>query len=267
MRLFNRISLATPESVELEFTLAGIGNRTLALLIDYHVLLAILTVFWILWTVFSLGLFSYLESIKVESGSLWLWLLAIALLANFAIYVGYFVFFETLWRGQTPGKRFAKIRVIRDNGRPIGLSHAALRALLRPVDEFLFIGIWFILLGRQEKRIGDWVAGTLVIQEQRGDRKQQFLLSDSAKQLATQLATLTDLDQLLPDDFAIVREYLQRRNGMDAKARTDLSLQLARQLRTLIHLETIPTGTTSEQFLEAIYLAYQHHFSHDYRNP
>jgi uncharacterized RDD family membrane protein YckC len=266
MRFFNRVSLSTPESVELEFTLAGIGNRTLALLIDYHILAALLVGFWILWGMFSLGLLSYLNSGTFNYASAPLWLLAIALLINFFIFAGYFTFFEVLWQGQTPGKRLTKIRVIRDDGRPIGLSQAALRSLLRPIDDFLFIGVFFILLGKQEKRLGDWAAGTLVIQEQRGDRKATLMISEPARKLAIALPTLADLNQLLPDDVAVVRTYLQRRRTMDARARNDLSLNLARQLRTLIGLEAIPPNTTADQFLEAIYETYQQHSDTEHSN-
>lgn len=257
MRFFNRVSLSTPESVELEFTLAGIGNRTLALLIDYHILAALLVSFWALWITFSLGLMSYLNRANFSYASVPIWLVAIALLLNFFLFTGYFAFFEVLWQGQTPGKRITKIRVIRDDGRPIGLSQAALRSLLRPLDDFFLIGVFFILLGKQEKRLGDWAAGTLVIQEQRGDRKAMLTISDPAKQLAIELPKLADLSQLLPDDFAVVRAYLQRRRTMEKQARNDLSMNLARQLRTVVALETIPPNTTPDQFLEAIYEAYQ----------
>lgn len=258
MRFFNRVSLSTPESVELEFTLAGIGNRTLALLIDYHILAALLIGFWVLWGMFSLGLLSYLRTSTFNYASAPIWLLAIALLINFCVFAGYFTFFEVFWQGQTPGKRLTKIRVIRDDGKPIGMSQAALRSLLRPIDDFCFIGVFFILLGKQEKRLGDWAAGTLVIQEQRGDRKATLMISDRAKALAIDLPKMADLSQLLPDDFAVMRTYLQRRRTMDKKARNDLSLKLAQQLRTLIGLETIPPDTTADQFLEAVYEAYQY---------
>ncbi len=257
MRFFNHVSLSTPESVELNFTLAGIGSRTLALLIDYHILALLLLGFWIFWGIFSLGLLSYLHQTGMNYSAAPIWLTAIAVLLTFVIFTGYFVFFEVIWQGQTPGKRFAKIRVIRDNGRPIGLQQAALRALLRPIDDFLFIGVFFILFGKKEKRIGDWVAGTLVIREQRGDSKATIFTSDQAAQLASELPAMSDLSQLLPDDFAVVRAYLQRRNTMDPQARKDLSLKLARQLRNLIQMETIPPNTTSDHFLEAVYLAYQ----------
>jgi len=257
MRFFNRVSLPTPESVNLEFALAGIGNRALALLIDYHALGLLLAVFWIGWISFSIQLMSFLNQLNGDYSATPNWLLGIFLLANFAIFTGYFVYFEVFWQGQTPGKRLAKIRVIREDGRPIRMSQAALRALLRPVDDFLFLGVFFILLSQHEKRIGDMVAGTLVVQESSAETKTPLTVSDEAQQLATQLADMTQLDALRPDDFAVVRAYLQRRSSMAIQPRRDLSMQLARQLKTLIQLDTIPTGLTSDQFLEAIYLAYQ----------
>lgn len=181
MRFFNRITFQTPESVELEFTLAGIGNRALALLIDYTVLGVTLLFFVLIWIVLSTQLLNFVEEFFTKLPNLDIWLLAIFVIIAFAIYISYFVFFETLWFGQTPGKRFAKIRVVRDDGRPIGLQQATLRALLRPFDESLFIGAFLIMLGRREKRLGDLVAGTIVIQAQTPTISATLTISEQAK--------------------------------------------------------------------------------------
>src|SRR5919202_1816512 len=158
MRFFNRVILQTPESVELEFTLAGIGNRAYALLIDYVVLGLILVGFLVFWSIFSFQLYGAIKGWIGNNNQLSLWLIAIQILVSFFIYVSYFVFFEALWQGQTPGKRYVKIRVIRDDGRPIGLQQSTLRALLRPLDDTFFLGLFLIILNRQEKRLGDLVA-------------------------------------------------------------------------------------------------------------
>jgi len=229
MRFFNRISFQTPESVELEFTLAGIGNRALALLIDYTVLGISLLLFVLIWTVFSTQLLKFLENLVTNPRNIGLWLLAIFFFIGFAIYIGYFVFFETLWFGQTPGKRIAKIRVVRDDGRLIGLQQATLRALLRPFDETLFIGAFLIMLGNREKRLGDLAAGTIVIQAQPANAS-NLIISEQAKILHDELLQTANLSQLLPDDFAVIREYLQRRSAMSLKARASLSLNLAQQV-------------------------------------
>ncbi|QIR40375.1 RDD family protein [Tolypothrix sp. PCC 7910] len=255
MHLFNRVKFRTPESVELEFTLAGIGNRAWALLIDYHILAFILLGFYILFWVIIVQFSDFW--INLVGSSFGLWMIAIAFIITFTIYAGYFVFLEILWQGQTPGKRIAKIRVVRDDGRPIGLQQAALRALLRPFDEFLFIGAFFIMLTRQEKRLGDLAAGTIVIQDQIPVGTATLTISEQAKSLHAQLIEIADLSPLLPDDFAVIREYLQRRSGMSAKAKSLLALKLSQQVQAIINLEQIPTGVSSDEFLEAIYLAYK----------
>lgn len=254
MHLFNRVRYRTPESVELEFTLAGIGNRALALLIDYIILAVILVLFLIIWVIVSIQISDFLRAtFGVRVGSWWL---AIASLISFTIYAGYFVFFETIWQGQTVGKRFANIRVVRDNGRPIGLQQATLRALLRPLDEILFVGAFLIMFSRQEKRLGDLAAGTIVIQTpttSTGD----ITPSEQAKSVGQQLLQTSDLSGMLPDDFAVIRVYLLRRSAMTSKARASVSLRLAKQLLPIISIESIPEAVTPDVFLEAVYLAYQ----------
>ncbi|QKQ76904.1 RDD family protein [Nostoc sp. TCL240-02] len=257
MRFFNRITFQTPESVELEFTLAGIGNRALALLIDYTVLGITLLLFVFTWTVFSTQLVNLLEDFFTSLPNLDIWLLAIFFIIAFAIYISYFVFFETLWFGQTPGKRVAKIRVVRDDGRLIGLQQATLRALLRPFDETLFIGAFLIMLGSREKRLGDLAAGTIVIQAETPIASATLTISEQAKELYEQLIQIADVSKLLPDDFAVIREYLQRRAAMSLKARASLSLKLAEQVVAIINLENLPEAVTPDVFLEAVYLVYQ----------
>jgi uncharacterized RDD family membrane protein YckC len=104
--------------------LAGIGNRAYALLIDYIIwgLTLLVFLYIAIFIFFQLSLFQNLRD------SLGLWYTSIQLLIIFTIFVGYFVCFETLWQGQTPGKRFVKIRVICDDGRAIGLQQATMRS-------------------------------------------------------------------------------------------------------------------------------------------
>lgn len=260
MALFKQIKLLTPESVELEITLAGIGSRALALTLDYCLLLLAEALLWTLLGLFSQQLFDYLERLQVNYSGLLLWGMSMALLVSLAIYAGYFVGFETLWQGQTPGKRLAKIRVIRDSGQPVRLAQSTLRALLRPIDDLLFAGMFLICLGPQEKRLGDWAAGTLVVRETRPQSRRHDALSDSAQALALELPGLANLTQIQPDDFAVIGEYLQRRQAMSIPARSELSLKLAREIRAIVGLAQIPAGLTSDQFLEAVYLAYQQQF-------
>lgn len=256
MALFNRYTLQTPESVELDFRLAGIGNRLYALVLDYLLLGVLIFALMLIWLICFFVLEDWLSGFAGWE----LWLLAIQLLLVFALYVGYFVCFETLWQGQTPGKRWVKIRVIRDDGRPIGLAQATLRALLRPIDDLLYIGMFFIIFGRQEKRIGDWLAGTLVIEENSSPRSQpasQFLASlERARPLAQRLQHYSHLSQLSPEQLAIVRQYLLNRRDMLATARQSISQQLQAQVQDIIQFDQFSPDLAPDLFLEAVYLAY-----------
>jgi uncharacterized RDD family membrane protein YckC len=264
MRFFNKVALQTPESVELDFTLAGIGNRAYALVIDDIILGLILIIFLITWALFSYFLYEVVNiDSLIDSKTIGLWLVAIQLLITFSIYVGYFTFFETLWQGQTLGKRIVKIRVIREDGRPIRLPQATLRALLRPLDDVLFLGMFLIIFSKSEKRLGDWLAGTLVIQEEQNLPAKNLIISPEAEILAQNLLENSAIADLLPEDFATIREYLQRREGMLAKGRRELSVKLAHQAKSLIKLEDIPDETSANIFLEAVYLAYQQQFDRE----
>ncbi|MFN4270781.1 MAG: RDD family protein, partial [Thermosynechococcus sp.] len=168
LRWLRRVTLRTPESIELDFALAGIGSRVLAWLIDQIILYTALVLFSLAaGYIYFYALYPWLIEVLPASGqSIGAWSLAIYLLVTFGLYNGYYIFFETYWQGQTPGKRYAEIRVVQDNGRPISLREATLRSLLQTIDfAFLGIGAFLVALSRSEKRLGDMVAGTLVIQD------------------------------------------------------------------------------------------------------
>jgi uncharacterized RDD family membrane protein YckC len=264
MGFFKQVTLRTPESVELRFALAGIGNRMLAAIIDYTLLMVGLSLGIFLWSFLAEQTIDLITQLTGNTETLELWLTALFLLAFAAAYGGYFVAFEVFWQGQTPGKRFAGIRVITHEGRPPGLALASLRSLLRPVDELFCIGFFLIVWQAQEKRLGDLVAGTLVIQTQRQD-PMTLKISPQGEKVAYYLSEQCnlgqcDLGQLHPDDFGRVRSYLQRRTHLSPRAKTQLSLNLATQIKTHLHLTQIPAQTTADQFLEGLYLAYQGRF-------
>ena len=255
MKFFNEIRLRTPESVELEFPLSGIGSRAYALFVDYTLLSLAIAGFLFLWSIVSYQMVQYFPS----APGLGSWLVAIPVLLCFVIFVGYFVFFETLWQGQTPGKRLAQIRVIRDDGRPIALPQATLRALLRTFDDlsFFVVGFLLIVVGKKEKRLGDWVAGTVVIQEQRSKSGTIQVLDEAkARQVADYLLEEQNISSLLPDDFAVVREYLRRRSNLTNRTRETVSLRLAQQVQQRLEMDGLPFNISPNSFLEGVYLAY-----------
>jgi uncharacterized RDD family membrane protein YckC len=254
MKFLNRVKSQTPESVELEFVLAGVGNRTYALIIDYLIWSSTLFLLLLLWG------FLIIQIDWLRSDTIRPWLLAIQILILFGVYIGYFVLFETLWRGQTPGKRYVNIRVIRDDGRNVGVQQSILRSLLRPIDDLFCLGLLLIVFTAQEKRLGDWVAGTISIQEGQAVTNQQITLSPAASDLAVRLSETGKIVAISPDEFATIRKYLYRYSALDPAIRDRVSDRLAQQLLAKIELADRPPTLDAHLTIESIFLAYQQQF-------
>ena len=161
MSSFDKLTIETPEQTALEFPLAGIGSRFLALAADMLLQAAAWCVLLIIFAVSAV-------SFSLFSKGAGVWTIAILIFILFTVQFGYFALFESLWNGQTPGKRWTHLRVIKDSGRPISAYDAILRNFLRIVDEMptmYAVGLITMLISRENKRVGDYAAGTVVIHE------------------------------------------------------------------------------------------------------
>ena len=156
--------IETPERVPLHFALASIGNRFLACAVDHGLqfFAMVLVGLVFLWT-------GYAESLGNGAAEMPKWLLAAVIILVFVLWAGYFAIFEWVWNGQTPGKRMLRLRVIREDGRPVTIWEAAARNLLRIFDmmpfPFYSIGLVSVFMSSRDQRIGDLVAGTVVVRE------------------------------------------------------------------------------------------------------
>jgi hypothetical protein len=100
----------------------------------------------------------------------------------------------------------------------------------------LFIGAILIIFNKSEKLLSDLVTGTIVIQAQLVVTSANLTISEEAKSSYMTLQKISYLSQLLPDNFTIIREYLQRRNEIPNKGRVSLSLKLSEEVRSIINL-------------------------------
>ncbi|MBI3959930.1 MAG: RDD family protein [Chloroflexi bacterium] len=257
-------AIDTPESVTFAYEVAGIGNRFIAALIDTALLFAALLLLNLLVFV-ALGLLGDLaaDSLLGDEPPSWLGGLAIALYAllNFAFYWGYYILFEWLWNGQTPGKRFVKIRVLRMDGNPAGFVEVLLRNLVRPVD-FLpggyGLGLLVMLLNEKSRRLGDFAAGTLVIREL-ADVSLDALAARSTSVAPevdeTLLLTFPEIRRLTSADYELVQETLARlrRGTISQRAVDRLALTIAARLQT-----DAPQGRGQAlRFLQQVAAAYR----------
>jgi uncharacterized RDD family membrane protein YckC len=238
----DRISIPTPEGVEIEMTLAGLGSRLAASLLDWIIINGIILSLWVV------GLIVAIPS-DLAGGVLTAGLLSV----TFLILFGYDTAFETLNSGRTPGKQVLGIRVVRTSGAPPGFLAAAIRNLLRLVDVgILPVGILCILFTARHQRLGDLAAGTLVIREVRPG------LAAPTAWPAGDWAGVDryagwDVSGITPTEVATVRRFLERRHTLDPAARHRLGEELAARLRPRV--AGVPPNATAEDFLEGLSLA------------
>ena len=155
------LDIQTPENVAFGYQVAGIGSRFLASLLDTLIII-FLEFLVIVITLLSLRAFGQLNATLAS------WAYAVLGIVGFLFFWGYYIFFEMLWNGQSPGKRWVGLRVIRTDGTPITLSESFIRNLTRLVDLLpaaYGVGIITMFIDKQSRRLGDLAAGTLVVHD------------------------------------------------------------------------------------------------------
>lgn len=256
--------IETPERVQLEFALASIGNRFLAVAIDHFI--QYFGIFIIAWLLMSLARGSAAVSEPEQFFSdMPKWTLAILIIVVFLIFAGYFIFFEWFWNGQTPGKRLMKLRVIREDGRPVTLWEAVARNLLRICDAvpgFVLpvysVGLITIFLSGRDQRIGDIFAGTVVVRE-RADEAPTFSetfsnpISDSAftrVQKVTQFQA--EIGRITEREIEVVEAFLRRRWDFTDRQRLWMAWRIALPIMYKLKPAYELSNFTYEGFLEEL---------------
>ncbi len=241
-----KLIIETPEQTSIEFPLAGIGSRFLAVLIDTLIQTAVAVVLGLMFFGLSFVFAGDARSLPSSAG---LWIAAILIFAIFLLIYGYFIIFESVWNGQTPGKRLTHLRVIKDSGQPITAIDAVGRNLLRIVDQLPFaygIGVLCAWISPQSKRLGDYVAGTVVVHEK------PFETVAPQWNAPAQAATHQyGANRLTPEEFALVETFLSRRSALDAGVRYDTAAGIVRRIESKLTLP--PEGKPiAEKLLEEL---------------
>ncbi len=237
--------MVTPEAVALEFTTANVGSRILAFVIDMAIVTA----------VSFLGILP----LALTDATLPEWLVASILIILIpGWYFGYFTVSETLWRGRTVGKAALGLRVVTKEGGPVRFRHAAIRTLLGLVDFGIGQGcfaVLFILLTRDNQRLGDLLAGTLVLRERSGLPAPAPVSFEVPAGLESFAATL-DTSGLTTGQYQAIRAFLLRAHSLPAQTRASLALQLASPLAERLRPPP-PAGVPPEPYLGCVAAAYQ----------
>jgi uncharacterized RDD family membrane protein YckC len=236
MNSFDQLRIDTPEQIALELPLAGIGSRFLALAIDtliQTVVYLITAIIFIFTMPLGSSVFMFLPKLLGP---------ALAIFILFAVYWGYFAFFEAIWSGQTPGKRYAGIRVIKESGRPINAFEAVGRNLMRAVDGLpgvYGVGLVCMMCNQQSRRLGDFVAGTVVVHEKpTEDVRPSWNTGENAA--GQQVASTPGLTQVTPEELVLIETYLHRRWDLDKYVRLNTALQIVERIKAKSGLQPQP---------------------------
>jgi uncharacterized RDD family membrane protein YckC len=232
----DRVTIATPEGVDLTLTLAGVGSRFASAIVDIIIQSLIIAALTIVVAVAGPGFGG-----------------AVFAIVSFVVVFGYDVAFEVLASGRTPGKRMNGLRVVRSEGQPVDLVTSVIRNLLRIVD-FLpasyLVGIISIVVTDRNQRLGDLAAGTLVVRERREGR---LGVGGSVPSTLPADVPALDVSAITPEELNAVRSYLGRRQELSDAVRRQLAHTMAERLRPKVG--GLTDDLRGERFLESLVAA------------
>lgn len=237
MEYEDRVRISTPEGVDVELTLAGIGSRFIAAILDFMIQAAVVIAVAVL-----LGLFGDDKGAGYVA--------AVSSLVFFLTFFAYDVLFEVRSRGRTLGKRWTGLRVVRTGGRPVTFVPSCVRNVLRLVDLLPFfyaIGMLSIFVTRNNQRLGDLAAGTYIVRERAGGFRRA---REPVPRVASTAGAGWDVSAVSAQDAGTVRQFLDRRDQLSDGSRQELADDLARRLRPLV--AGAPEGLRAEEFLEQL---------------
>jgi uncharacterized RDD family membrane protein YckC len=231
----DRHTISTPEGVELAVPLAGIGSRFMAVLID--------------GLIQGVGLVATVVlALAVAGGT---GALIAAGVAQLAFVLGYEVLFEVLGGGRTLGKRAVGLRVVTTAGAPVGLRASLIRNVIRLLEAapplFYLPAIVSVLATRDNQRLGDLAAGTLVVRE---PTRIPAAAPASARPVDPAGYATWDVTGIGEQETIAVRAFLERRGQLRPAARRSIAAELAGKLRPLV--AGARAGLDDDTFLELL---------------
>ncbi|MEW6401591.1 MAG: RDD family protein [Chloroflexota bacterium] len=257
---FDTLKIDTPENVTFDYPVAGIGSRFLAALVDTAIIgiLQVIVFGTLLWITALMD-----TSTSSDGEAFVYWIYGILILLSFVFYWGYYIFFEILWNGQTPGKRLVGLRVLRVDGTPVSASEVVIRNLVRTIDLLPMaygVGVVTMFISHNSRRLGDLTAGTIVVHEKK-TTELQTITTDRQRALGETKTKSTlplsfPMDRLKVEDVQVIEEYLLRRQEL--ANRHQLAGHILNAL--LERLGESPADypiQNSDDMLAAIYLAWK----------
>jgi uncharacterized RDD family membrane protein YckC len=239
--------IVTPEAVLLEFETAGVASRTIAELLDLGVqFTALFLIFVVAGVVGAAGGLGQVLAV------------VLSLLAVFLVLVGYPTVMETFWNGRTLGKAAMGLRVVTREGAPERFRHAAIRAMIGLIEIYAFLGIpavIAIVTSRRDQRLGDLVAGTLVLRQRAGRRAAPPVAFGVPWNWESYVQSL-DVSTINDEQYGVVRAVLLRLGELTPAARWQVSTEVATAVAGQMRIP-VPVQVAPDMFLTCVATAYQ----------
>jgi uncharacterized RDD family membrane protein YckC len=268
----DQLHIDTPEQVSLQYAIAGVGSRFVAALLDNLIIVAFYILAFLGLVLVSAGASAAGGKVGTELDTAGKWVLAIFIFLNFLLIWGYYALFEALWRGQTPGKRVMKLRVIKDSGRQITFFEALARNLLRFIDYlpgFYLVGVITMLCNQRSKRLGDLAAGTIVVHEHADETPMSFHTSTTLVAPVSFSAAPFEQQRLAPwakpivalfpadavaklgaQDLVVIETFFARMLDLPLETRAAMAYRIAGQMAAKMGVP-LPEGNP-ERIMESI---------------
>lgn len=258
--------LFSPEGVRLDLPIAGPGLRILAYAIDLGLLVLLLGALLLaLIVILPAGNFidhffgSFFHQVAhaareaarnanagrpnpASFGLVEGLILAVFLLAHFAVEFGYFIVWEMLANGRSLGKYIIGLRVVRRDGMPIDLRGSIVRNLMRIVDmlpEYYVVGLLSMVLSPSGERLGDHVAGTIVIRLDRPQAAPEIALRDGAP---APTLTRQQIARIGPRELQLIRATIRRAGSLPEERSAAIIAEVAETMRARLELTEVPSG-------------------------
>lgn len=241
------LEIPTPENVNLEYELAGLGSRFIAFFVDTLIQSTLLIISYIIIIASELGFADTIIGFESFDS----YIIAIGLILAFMILYGYYIFFDMILSGQSPGKKLAKIRVIKQNGEAIGFLDSFIRNILRLVDflpVFNLLGMAFITFNKDYKRLGDLAANTVVVKLTNEKVTNQPVAAVKASEQSQDELLLRPISSV---EYQLLKQVLQRETKMGAKTKA-ITSKLNKYFKIKFSMTEYPFANEFQFFREII---------------
>lgn len=249
------LNINTPENVAFGYSVAGIGSRFLAALIDTALI-------FFLQIIIFLPLLYFVGMDGLRGENINAWIVALFSFLAFIFFWGYYIFFELAWNGQSPGKRIVGLRVVRSDGTPITLYETLIRNLMRLIDILptaYGVGVIAMFIDSKSRRLGDMAGSTLVVHVRKALALDSISVSQNKHLVPGAGSSLFPVERLTNADLQLLEDYILRRDQLPN--RYSLALQIVRKLYVQVGILEYEQPARPDDLLDAIAYAAANRYS------